>query len=81
MDHTTEYVTAEELINRLTEIQDEYEVMDDFRQILRENTTPQQQNTGGKLLQGPNTADFSYQQHPSDHLTAEANTPTDNIDQ
>ena len=53
VDHTTEYATADELINRFTEHED---IMDELRQMLQENTaesTPQQQNTNATTVQAP----------------------------
>ena len=45
-DHPTEHATAEDLINRFTDIQDEHDdIMDELTQMLQENTaetTPQQ---------------------------------------
>ena len=67
VDHPTEHATAEDLINRFTNIQDEHDdIMDEFRQMLQENTdetTPQQQNTNATTVQAPHTAD-SVQQQP-----------------
>ena len=61
VDYPTEHATAEELINRFTDIQDEHDdIMDDFKKMLRENTaetTPQQQNTSVTTVQAPHTAD------------------------
>ena len=49
VDHPTEQATAEDLINRFTDIQDEHEdIMDDLRQMLQAKTAEtclQQQNT------------------------------------
>ena len=66
VDHPTEHATAEDLINRFTDIQDEHDdIMDEFRQMLQENTaetTPQQQNTNATTVQTPHTADSVQQQ-------------------
>ena len=57
VDHPTEHATAEDLIDRFTDIQDEHDdIMDEFRQMLQENTaetTPQQQNTNATTVQAP----------------------------
>ena len=67
VDQPTEHATAEDLINRFTDIQDEHDdIMGEFRQMLREKTaetTPQQQNTNANTVQAPQTAD-SVQQQP-----------------
>ena len=66
VDHPTEQATAEDLINRFTDIQDEHDdFMDEFRQMLQENTaetTPQQQNTNATTVQVPQKADSVQQQ-------------------
>ena len=77
VDHPTEHATAEDLINRFTDIQDEHDdIMDDFRQTLQENTaetTPQQQNTNATTVQAP-TADSVQQQTILDRDSSQTST-------
>ena len=77
VDHPTEHATAEDLINRFTDIQDEHDDMDDFRQMLQENTaetTPQQQNTNATTVQAPHTADSVQQQTILDRHSRQTST-------
>ena len=66
VDHPTEHATAENLINRVNDIQGEHDdIMEIFRQMLQENTaekTPQQQKTKATTVQAPHTADSVKQQ-------------------
>ena len=80
VDHPTEHATAEDLINRFTDIQDEHnDIMDEFRQMLQKNTaetTPQQQNTNATTVQAPppHTADSVQQQTKLDRDSRQTST-------
>ena len=78
VDHPTEHATAEDLINRFTDIQDEHDdIMDEFRQMLQENTaetTPQQQNTNATTVQAPHTGDSVQQQTILDRDSSQTST-------
>ena len=78
VDHPTEHATAQDLINRFTDIQDENDdIMDEFRQMPQENTaetTPQQQNTNSTTVQAPQTADSVQQQPILDRDSSQTST-------
>ena len=78
VDQPTEHATAEDLINRFTDIQDEHDdIMDEFRQMLQENTaetTPQQQNTKATTVQALQTADSVQRQTILDRDSSHTST-------
>ena len=78
VDHPNEHPTAEDLINRFTDIQDEHDdIMDEFRLMLQENTaetTPQQKKTNATTVQAPHTADSVQQQTKLDRDSSQTST-------
>ena len=81
VDHPTERATAEDFINRFTDIQNEHDnIMDEFRQMLQENTAktiPQfqpQQKIYATTVQAPQTADSVQQQTILDQDSSQTST-------
>ena len=81
VDHPTEHATAEDFIDRFTDIQNEHDnIMDECRQMLQKitaKTVPQhqpQQKTDATTVQAPQTADSVQQQPILDQDSSQTST-------